>query len=137
MKKSGLLLVVLIVSGWSALSAQNLPAAGEPVLLGRSAVALTGPWKFHIGDNPQWADPNYDDSAWETVDLTPRPGVVDPFTADPNYVPGWTTRGHAGYWGYAWYRIRVAAVAGPREKLAVMADGVDDGYQVFAQGELL
>lgn len=136
MKKSGLL-VVLILSAWRPLSAQNLPATGEPVLFGQSAVALTGPWKFHIGDNPQWADPNYDDSAWETVDLTPRPGVVDPFTENPSYVPGWTTRGHAGYWGYAWYRIRVAAVAGPGEKLAVMANGVDDGYQVFAQGQLL
>ncbi|HEY5329410.1 MAG TPA: SpoIIE family protein phosphatase [Acidobacteriaceae bacterium] len=137
MKKSGLLLVVLIVSGWSALSAQDLPATGKPIVFGRSAVALTGPWKFHIGDDPQWADPSYDDSGWETVDLTPRPGVADPFTGDPHYVPGWTTRGHAGYWGYAWYRIRVAAAAGPGEKLAVMADGVDDGYQVFAQGQLL
>jgi len=137
MKKSELLLVVFILFAWRPLSAQNLAATGKPIVFGRSTVALTGAWKFHIGDNPQWADPNYDDSAWETVDLTPRLGVVDPFTADPNYVPGWTTRGHAGYWGYAWYRIRVAAVAGPGEKLAVMADGVDDGYQVFAQGQLL
>src|SRR6185312_16374666 len=42
-----------------------------------------------------------------------------------------------GYWGYAWYRIRVTTVVSPGEKLAVIANGVDDGYQVFAQGHLL
>ncbi|HKO19801.1 MAG TPA: hypothetical protein VJU82_13030, partial [Acidobacteriaceae bacterium] len=28
-----------------------------PVRLGQSVIALYGPWKFHIGDNPHWADP--------------------------------------------------------------------------------
>jgi hypothetical protein len=137
MKKNKLLLLMLIVSACGLLRAQNAPAKAEPIVFGHSVVALNGPWKFHIGDNPQWADPNYDDSQWETVDLTPQPGVEDPFTRNPKFVPGWTTQGHPGYWGYAWYRIRIAAAAGPGEKLAVMADGVDDGYQVFAQGQLL
>ncbi len=137
MKKRELLLLALILSACLPLSAQNLSPNAAPILLGRSVVALSGPWKFHIGDNPQWADPDYDDSDWEKVDLTPRPGVVDPFTGNPSYVPGWTTQGHAGYWGYAWYRIRLPAAALPGEQLAVMADGVDDGYQLFAQGRLL
>lgn len=138
MRKLALVLILaLIGSAFGPLRAQTAPANAAPILFGHSVVALDGPWKFHIGDNPQWAEPNYDDSQWETVNLTPRPGVADPFTRDPRYVPGWTTRGHPGYWGYAWYRIRVAAAAGPGEKLAVMADGVDDGYQVFAQGKLL
>lgn len=25
-------------------------------------------WKFHPGDNPEWANPDYDDSEWELVD---------------------------------------------------------------------
>ena len=127
---------------------ENAPAtsgSATPYTFGQAVAPLYRPWKFQVGDSPVdratnkllWADPNYDDSDWETVDLTPRPGVVDPFTGDPSYVPGWTTQGHPGYWGYAWYRIRVAALAGPGEKLAVMANGVDDGYQVFAQGHLL
>ena len=137
MKKSELLLVVLILFVWRPLRAANLPATGEPVVLARSAVALTGPWKFHIGDDPRWADPNYDDSDWETVDLTPRPGVVDPFTGDPSYVPGWTTQGHAGYWGYAWYRIRVAAWPLPERSWRSWRTAVvTDGYQVFAAGTL-
>ena len=53
-------------------------------------------------------------------------------------VPGWTDRGHAGDWGYAWYRIRVQVDAPPGEKLAIEGPpGVDDGYQVFQNGNLL
>src|ERR1017187_5167634 len=56
------------------------------VTLGQSAVPLFGPWKFTVGDSPidpktgqqLWAEPGFDDSRWETVDLTPKDGAVDP-----------------------------------------------------------
>jgi hypothetical protein len=66
-------------------------AAPTPVLvaLGHSLVALNGPWQFHTGDDPRWADPGYDDSAWETVDLTPATGAHDPDVGLAGYVPGW------------------------------------------------
>ena len=52
------------------------------VTLGQSVVPLYGPWKFTVGDSPidpathtpLWADPGFDDSKWETVDLTPKAG---------------------------------------------------------------
>src|ERR1035437_1063986 len=28
-----------------------------------------GAWRFQMGDNPQWADPGFDDSSWPTVTL--------------------------------------------------------------------
>ncbi len=43
-----------------------------PVNLGESAVELAGPWKFHVGDNPEWAQPDFDDSGWEDMDLNGR-----------------------------------------------------------------
>jgi hypothetical protein len=47
-------------------------------------------------------------------------------------------KGHAGYWGWAWYRIRVSIVAKPGEQLAVGTFGwVDDAYQLFDNGVLL
>ena len=129
----------------------NPPAAAQPpdgvdVTLGQAAVPLYGPWRFTIGDSPidpktgqpLWAEPGFDDSQWETVDLMPKEGAIDPITGRSGYVPGWTARGHAGYTGYAWYRIRVRcqsqrdrplALAGPAE--------VDDAYQAFADGKLL
>jgi hypothetical protein len=107
---------------------------------------LNGPWRFHLGDSPidaktgerVWAERDFDDSEWETVDLTPHAGVADPFTRDPRYVQGWTTKGHPGYWGYAWYRIRMPIVSAPKGELALLTYGwVDDGYQLFDNGRLL
>ncbi len=115
------------------------------VRLGQSAVPLYGPWKFTVGDSPidpatkepLWAQPDFDDSRWETVNLTPGHGAVDPIAGLSGYVPGWTTRGHSGYWGYAWYRIRVHVEALPGEKLAMAGPtDMDDAYQAFSNGEL-
>ncbi|UWZ82253.1 PP2C family protein-serine/threonine phosphatase [Occallatibacter riparius] len=127
-----------------------LPSAQTPeplqIILGQAAVPLYGPWKFTVGDspvdpktgNPLWAEPAFDDSQWETVDLKPKAGSFDPMAGLSGYVPGWTAKGHKGYWGYAWYRIRVQVNAHPGERLALSGpEGVDDVYQVFANGTLL
>jgi hypothetical protein len=120
------------------------------VTLGQSAVPLYGPWKFTVGDSPidpktgqpLWAEPDFDDSKWETVDLTPKDGAVDPNAGLPGYVPGWTAKGHPGYWGYAWYRIQVQVLTQPgqarqREGLALAGPAdLEDAYQVFDNGEL-
>src|SRR5580698_10275010 len=93
-----LLLLPLSVYGAAAVNQpqQNNTAPADSdvqVTLGESSVALAGPWKFHVGDDPAWAQTDFNDSGWEDVDLTPgRTGVA----------PGWTARGHAGYSGYAW-----------------------------------
>ena len=112
--------------------------AQQTITLGQSIAPLYGPWKFHIGDNPAWASPNFDDSQWETVDLTPQPGNFDPIIGVSNYVPGWTVKGHPGYWGWAWYRLRVHTNAQPGQKLALVGPAdMDDAYQIFANGKLL
>jgi hypothetical protein len=126
----------------------TLPATvgAEDILLGRAAAPLYGPWKFKVGDSPidpvtqktLWAEPAYDDSNWETVDLTPKPGSIDPTDGWVGYVPGWTGKGHPGHSGYAWYRIRVqmrGAEGSERRALAIW--DVDDAYQFFSDGTLL
>jgi hypothetical protein len=127
----------------SAPPAQSQSAT--PVTLGRSAVPLFGPWKFTVGDSPTdrktgkplWAEPDFDDSKWETVDLTPKNGDIDPNAGISGYVPGWTAKGHPGYWGYAWYRIRVQVQTRPGQEVALAGPAdVDDAYQVFDNGEL-
>jgi hypothetical protein len=116
------------------------------VTLGQSAVPLYGPWKFTVGDSPidartgkpLWAEPGFDDSKWEAVDLTPKDGDTDPLSRLPNYVPGWTAKGHPGYFGYAWYRIRVSCQSVGGGTLALAGpDNLDDAYQVFANGTLV
>jgi hypothetical protein len=110
----------------------------EKIILGRSYVHLNGPWKFHLGDNPSWADPELDDSKWESVDLTAPPGAHDSDVGLTGYVPGWGARGHAGYTGYAWYRLHIA-VDNPDQFALSLAGppAVDSAYQVFLNGALL
>jgi len=104
-----------------------------------SVVPLNGPWKFHTGDDPRWAAPTFDDSAWENVDLAPPPlGSHDADVGLTGYVPGRTTKGHPGYSGYAWYRISVAITAPRGATLALSGPpDVDDAYQLFFNGHLL
>lgn len=116
------------------------------VSIGQSVVPLNGPWKFHVGDSPidpsthrpLWAEPGFNDSGWETVDLTPKSGSTDPISGLADFVPGWTAKGHPGYWGYAWYRIRAKIETRPGTKLALAgSNNVDDVYQVFENGALV
>src|ERR1700733_12429037 len=126
--------------------AQDMPAQGTThVTLGQSVVPLYGPWKFTVGDSPidpatrapLWAQPDFDDSQWETVDLTPK-GILDPLGGFADYVKGWTALGHPGYTGYAWYRIRVQVAAQPGQKLALAGPSyVDDAYQLYNDGTLI
>ncbi|HEX4080853.1 MAG TPA: hypothetical protein VHX61_18480 [Rhizomicrobium sp.] len=112
--------------------------ATAPLSLGHSAFALNGPWKFHLGDEPRWALASADDSHWQNIDLTPRPGVHDDDVGLPNYVPGWAARGHAGYYGYAWYRLHFALSAPPGEILALAGPfAVDSAYQLYLNGRLM
>jgi hypothetical protein len=70
------------------------PARAEAVTpSGHTEAHLEGPWRFQIGDNPQWADPAFDDSSWPTVMLGKPLSEL----------------GFDSYAGYAWYRIRVNA----------------------------
>ena len=54
---------------------------------------LRGHWKFEIGDNMEWAKPDYNDKDWESI-----------------FVPNeWEDEGFPGYDGFAWYRITFSA----------------------------
>lgn len=100
-------------------------------------VQLNGPWKFHVGDSLKWAAPGFDDSAWETVDLTPPAGAHDGDVGISGYVPGWSARGHPGYTGYAWYRLRVELPASDADAGHILLAGpaaLDDAYQLFVEG---
>ncbi|HTB98953.1 MAG TPA: SpoIIE family protein phosphatase [Terracidiphilus sp.] len=125
---------------------QPAPNAPAQVQLGNSILPLNGPWKFKVGDSPidpathqpLWAEPAFDDSAWETLDLSPRSGWSDPYNGDPRYIRGWTATGHPGYRGWAWYRLTIPVTSENGKSLALSAPiYVDDGYQAFANGTLV
>ncbi len=121
-------------AGVSVLS--QAPAA--PVTLGQSVVALTGPWKFHIGDDPRWSDKDFDDSNWEHYDLAPGGESLPPERAlQLEKLPGWQHHGHPGHAGYGWYRMQlnVQPMAGPFAFL--MPQNAEDAYEVYLNGQLI
>ncbi len=139
-----LLFLTLLACGITAKAQSGMPQPAEPtstvvpLTLGHSMLPLYGPWKFQVGDSPLdpvthqplWAQPEFDDATWETVDLTPK--------GTAGYVPGWVQRGHPGYSGYAWYRMRVKVQPRSGEKLGLAGPGLfDDAYQFYLNGTLL
>ncbi len=112
-------------------AAAPVVAAASPVTnagAGRihATMELDGPWRFQVGDDPRWADPGFDDSAWATVVLS-KP---------------LTEQGFDAYTGYGWYRLRLEAqqlsqfnnpsVNSPLD-LLVTGDGIGQ-FAVYAGG---
>ncbi|MES1158738.1 MAG: hypothetical protein ABUL42_02480 [Terricaulis silvestris] len=109
----------------------------DPPALRAAATLLDGPWRFHIGDDPHWADANANDGAWETIDLTATPGSHDGDVGLPDYVGGWMAHGHSGYRGYAWYRREVNVPATHTSWDILGPTLVEDGYELYWNGQLL
>lgn len=109
----------------------------DPSVLRAAAPPLDGAWRFHIGDDPHWADADADDSGWETIDLSAPASSHDGDVGLPNYVGGWMVHGHPGYQGYAWYRRSVTVPSGNRVWDVLGPTAVDDGYELYWNGVLL
>lgn len=137
----GLLFAVLLTTQIQALTTTNPPSSHVSEMTGKigdSVLLLTGPWKFHPGDNPQWAAPDFNDFAWDDIDLTPPPGSYDPNIGSTGFVPGWTARGYPNLVGYAWYRLRIKVESTGLSSLSLkMPQNVDDAYQIFVNGHLI
>jgi hypothetical protein len=126
-----------------AFAARAQSTASDPsatsITLGQSVAPLNGPWKFHVGDDPRWADPNFDDSQWETVDLASKARAFDPRHWNVRLCAGLDDEGPPRLLG-----LRVVPHPGagggaqPGQKLALAGPAdVDDSYQVFLNGALL
>ena len=90
-----------------------------------SAKALL--WKAHTGDDPRWASPGFDDSAWRSLPL--------PAT--------WDEQGLRGIDGFVWFRKVVSLneqarlAAGRGELGLLLGPPVYGGYEVYASGRLV
>ena len=106
----------------AAPSAQTAPALVIEGL-GRATATLGGPWQFHVGDDIRWAQPSYDDSAWERIGVD----------------RGWGAQGHYAYTGFAWYRrhIDFVPVSGAPRNLALLVPPTFGLYEVYWNGHLI
>jgi hypothetical protein len=132
----GIVTVTLLT--WAVVVA-DLASGGrvDPPALRAASTLLDGAWRFHVGDDPRWADASTDDTGWETLDMTASPGSHDGDVGLPNYVGGWMAHGHPGYHGYAWYRRAVTVPAGNASWDILGPTLVDHGYELYWNGQLL
>ena len=85
-------------------------------------LSLKGRWLFEIGNLAVYAEPDFDDSDWESI-----------------IVPGnWEDRGFPGYDGYAWYRIHIKVPSHLSDKTLYLQLGtIDDVDRVYLNGRFL
>ena len=77
-------------------------------------------WRFHLGDDARWAQPDFDDSTWPTL----QPGT------------DWTTQGYPKPTQLAWFRFRLHAPA-HTQSLVLELPAIEKSYQLFSDGKLI
>ena len=92
--------------------------ADEPQLLH----SLEGQWRFEVGDNARWSDPDFDDSRWTSIKVP----------------SAWEDQGFPGYDGYGWYRIRFTV---PQDwmgqALFLFLGHIDDVDETYVNGHFV
>ena len=107
----------------SARAAMVDAAAPQYLQFDGGMTLLGGQWQFHLGDDPAWAAPGYDDSGWEKL-------AVD---------KPWGDQGHFAKDGFAWYRKHVLLPPNGAvpSQLAILVPAVEDTYQLYWNGQLV
>jgi hypothetical protein len=115
-----LLLSTLLALVLPHANAQTASPARFDLASGREPmVSLNGLWRFHPGDNPAWADPAFDDSAWPLL-RSDQP---------------WSQQGYPAMSGFAWYRFTVQIPAGSGPVSLLLAP-IETSYEVYLDGRL-
>lgn len=81
--------------------------------------------KFHVGDNPAWSAPAFDDGSWQTLSL----------------VADWDRQGISNTNGFGWYRIHAVIPSSLKESVTgqVLLDlgPIDDSDETWLNGHLV
>jgi hypothetical protein len=129
--------IVTLIALAAVIAVLAIGGRPDPAALRAVAPLLDGVWRFHIGDDLRWANPEVDDSGWETMDLGAPASSNDGDVGLPNYAAGWMAHGHPEYYGYAWYRRIVTVPAGSRAWDILGPTAVDHGYELYWNGQRL
>jgi sigma-B regulation protein RsbU (phosphoserine phosphatase) len=122
----GLLTLILSIGCMASAQAQEqaiVPAttspAGFSLVTGREpVVSLNGLWRFHPGDDPLWASPNFDDSTWPLI-RSDHP---------------WSEQGYPNLGGFAWYRFTIQTPS-PSPSLDLLLPSILTDYELFEDGK--
>jgi hypothetical protein len=83
--------------------------------------------KFQTGDDRNWSQPGFNDSAWKTLKTTEV----------------WDEQGYGNYDGFAWYRLHVVIPSSMREQslwkdsLRIFLAKIDDADETFLNGNII
>lgn len=86
---------------------------------------LNNQWKFAVGDNLQWASPDWGDSEWATL----------------SSASVWENQGYPDYNGFAWYRQQVTIPVEWQRAIQkhggimIRYDNADDADELFVNGK--
>ena len=100
---------------------------GVAVSLSSNAQQAVEQAKFHIGDNMEWAKPDFDDSSWQTLSMTEV----------------WDNQGIENNQNFGWYRAHIvipkALLEASDQKESVVLDlpKADDAGEVYLNGKLI
>ncbi len=103
-RRGGAALLILLLGAAAPLGAEEagdtVTARDAVVVLDEEclecAVSLVKEWSYQPGDDPAWAEPDFDDSAWP---------LVEPALDRPDEIPG-------GWPGIGWFRRRIKTTRG-------------------------
>ncbi|OHB78864.1 MAG: hypothetical protein A2W31_14965 [Planctomycetes bacterium RBG_16_64_10] len=113
MKNTGLLLLTLLL-------AVQLSWSKEPQLPPNRGIELPQMWKFHPGDDQEWAKEDFNDADWAEIRV-------------PQF---WDSQGFDQLDGFAWYRVRFDLPADYlSEDLVAILGQINDADETFLNGQ--
>lgn len=84
------------------------------------SINLSGRWRFHTGNDKDWASPEFNDEKWRTIQVP----------------AAWENQGYVNYDGYAWYRLSFKVPEGVAKGDYYLSLGkVDDIDDVYLNGK--
>jgi len=93
--------------------------------IGKGILPIDGNWQFHLGDDPRWAQPSFDDSTWESIRV--------------DDIGGWGNQGHPSYTGFAWYRrhLEIRTTAYDTNEYSVYVQDAENAYEIYWNGKFV
>ncbi|HAK77016.1 MAG TPA: histidine kinase [Runella sp.] len=102
---------------WGVVQSQNISNIDS---IPSKGLVLSNGWKWHVGDNHEWANPEFDDSDWK---------IIDP-TQDVNAIPELSRK------GYGWFRTTIEFSPMVAQKLTTLQISQSVASEVYINGIL-
>ena len=115
-----LIIILLITCHFFSHGQDTTPVIGDSLLM--KGILLDKGWKFHTGDNPDWAKPNFNDEAWQSID--PTLDVHQSLQQIPTS-------------GVSWFRIHLPVRTEMQKKQVALTIQQSGASQIYLNGLLI